>query len=147
MGATRPTWTLTLPSDVRLLPVLRAFVEAVCQTTNIPPEVTDAIVLCTHEAATNAIRHAHGHDVQTNVQLQCIRHPEEIEIQILDEGAPFDLTALPALDPAELRLGGRGVFLMRKLMDEVSCVPRGARGNALRLVKRLTNDSAPRDDT
>ena len=43
---------------------------------------------------------------------------------------------MPHLDPAEVRIGGRGVFLMRKLMDELSCQPRGERGNTLRMVKR-----------
>jgi anti-sigma regulatory factor (Ser/Thr protein kinase) len=42
------------------------------------------------------------------------------------------------MNPGELRIGGRGVFLMRALMDEVSCEPciPGQRGNTLRLVKR-----------
>ena len=54
---------------------------------------------------------------------------------MLDEGAPFDLPAVPEMDPAELRIGGRGVFLMRTLMDELTCQPRGERGNVLRMVK------------
>ena len=64
---------------------------------------------------------------------------------MLDEGAPFDLDAVPYLDPAELRLGGRGVFLMRTLMDELSCQPREQRGNTLRMVKRLGPKSPKRD--
>jgi anti-sigma regulatory factor (Ser/Thr protein kinase) len=65
-----------------------------------------------------------------------------VEIHVLDEGEPFDLQAVPQLDPAELRLGGRGVFLMRALMDEISCQPRGQRGNILRMVKRCQRGSA-----
>jgi hypothetical protein len=50
---------------------------------------------------------------------------------------------VPHLDPGEVRLGGRGVFLMRKLTDELSCQPRGARGNVLRLVKRSPAKTPP----
>ena len=44
------------------------------------------------------------------------------------------------MNPGELRIGGRGVFLMRALMDEVICEPGmpGQRGNTLRLIKRCT---------
>jgi anti-sigma regulatory factor (Ser/Thr protein kinase) len=68
--------------------------------------------------------------------VQCFLHPDSIEIRLLDEGEPFDLASVPDLNPAELRIGGRGVFLMRALMDELSCQPRGEHGNTLRMVKR-----------
>ena len=63
----------------------------------------------------------------------------------MDEGDPFDLNAVPLLDPTELRLGGRGVYLMRTLMDEVTCTRRSPRGNILCLVKHFGVDSSRRD--
>lgn len=129
--------TLTLPSDLRLLPVARAFVEAVCQVGGFDRAVTHAVVLAADEAVNNVIRHAHHNDGTTPVVLECSLLPDRIEVRLLDDGPPFDLEAVPALDPSELRVGGRGVYLMRALMDEVSCQPRTPRGNTLRLVKRL----------
>jgi anti-sigma regulatory factor (Ser/Thr protein kinase) len=63
---------------------------------------------------------------------------EAIVLIFQDQGEPFDIAQVPHLNPGELRIGGRGVFLMRALMDEVRCEPRapGQRGNTLRLVKR-----------
>ena len=136
MASETPSWTLILPSDIRLLGMVRAFVEAVCQANNFNEAATHAVVLATHEAVNNVIRHAHEGHPEAELQIQCHLCPEGLEIQLLDEGRPFDLAAVPHLDPAELRLGGRGVFLMRKLMDELSCQPRGERGNTLRMVKR-----------
>jgi anti-sigma regulatory factor (Ser/Thr protein kinase) len=43
---------------------------------------------------------------------------------------------VPHLDPGEVRVGGRGIFLMRQLMDELSSQPRSQGGNILRMVKR-----------
>jgi anti-sigma regulatory factor (Ser/Thr protein kinase) len=53
------------------------------------------------------------------------------------------LNAVPPLDPSEVRVGGRGIFLMRSLMDELSIQPRQGRGNVLRMVKRGTRVSSP----
>jgi serine/threonine-protein kinase RsbW len=130
-----PPWSLTIPSDLRLLALARAFVEAVCQVANLDERATHAVVLATDEAANNVMRHAHRDNPDAPLTIECFIHPEAIEIRLHDEGAPFDIGAVPELNPAELRVGGRGVFLMRKLMDELECQPRGERGNTLRMVK------------
>jgi serine/threonine-protein kinase RsbW len=135
MAATAP-WTLTLASDLRLLPLARSFVEAVCQVAGFDEQSTHAVVLATDEATNNVMRHAHHGNPNAQLQIQCYFCPDGIEIHIHDEGAPFDLSAVPHLDPAELRVGGRGIYLMRRLMDELTCQPRGERGNTLRMVKR-----------
>ena len=140
-----PPWCLTIPSDLRLLALARAFVEGVCHVAGLDEKATNAIVMATDEATNNVIRHAHCGHPEAPLQIQCFFCPEGIEVRLLDEGAPFDLAAVPHLDPAELRVGGRGVFLMRALMDELSCQPRGERGNTLRMVKRCQHALARRE--
>jgi serine/threonine-protein kinase RsbW len=133
--------TLTLPSDLRLLVVARTFVESICKARGLDQATTDAIVLATHEAANNVIRHAHQNNPDAQLQIQCCCGPDRIEVRILDEGEPFDIGSVPHLNPAELRIGGRGVFLMRTLMDELSCQRRGERGNTLRMIKHCGRNS------
>ena len=135
MAPDPPPWSLTIPSDLRLLALARAFVEAICQVAGFDERATHAVVLASDEATNNAMRHAHAGHPDTPLQIQCFIRPEGIEVRIHDEGAPFDLDAVEPLDPAEFRAGGRGVFLMRKLMDELTCEPRPQRGNTLRMVK------------
>ncbi len=139
---TRP-WTLTIPSDLRLLAVARAFVEAVCQAAGLDGPATHAVVLATDEATNNVMRHAHAGRPDAQLQIQCFLNRDGLEVLLLDEGVPFDLASVPHLDPKEERVGGRGVFLMRALMDELSCQPRGESGNALRMVKRCCTRPAP----
>jgi serine/threonine-protein kinase RsbW len=127
---------LTIGSDLGLLALARAFVEAVCQAAGCDEKTTHAIVLATDEALNNVMRHAHRGHPEAPIQIQCFPAADRMEIRVTDEGAPFDLAAVPHLNPAEERIGGRGVFLMRMLMDELSCQPRGERGNTLRMVKR-----------
>jgi serine/threonine-protein kinase RsbW len=127
---------LTLPSDLRLLPVARAFVESACLAGGLSPEATDAVVLAADEAVNNAMRHAHRNDMGLTVQIACVLAADCIEIHVHDEGEPFDVAAVPHIDPGEVRVGGRGVFLMRTLMDEIHCQARRPRGNTVRLIKR-----------
>jgi serine/threonine-protein kinase RsbW len=138
-------FTLTLPSDIRTVSVARSFVEAVCQACNLDRSTTYALVLATGEAVSNIIRHAHQNRPEAQFQIMCRAARDCLEIELQDDGDPFDLDAVPCLDPTELRLGGRGVFVMRSLLDEVSCTPRHPRGNVLRLVKRFCNDSEIRE--
>ena len=63
------------------------------------------------------------------------RGQDMVEVTLVDRGEPFDLQQVPHLDPGELRVGGRGVYLMRILMDEISCQSLEG-GHRLRLVKR-----------
>lgn len=117
----------------------RCFIVEICRAHAIDDGIIDAIALACHEALTNVVRHAHGHDLDKQVHVSCLPFSDRIEIQIEDEGPPFDLTKVPELDPAELRVGGRGVFLMRTIFDEVAVVPRsGGHGNLLRLVKHCS---------
>src|SRR5262245_31558407 len=131
MAQDNPRLTLTFPNDLRMLSIARSFVEAVCQTSSLDKNTVHAILLATGEAVSNVIRHAHHDRPGAQVQIQCCLRPDSLEILLLDEGEPFDLSAVPYLDPAEMRVGGRGVFLMRALMDELTCQPRQGRGNTL----------------
>jgi serine/threonine-protein kinase RsbW len=122
-----------------MLSVARAFIEAVCQTEDMDPSTVHNIVLAMGEAVTNIIRHGHREKPDASVQISCRIDAHTVEILLVDEGEPFDLNAVPYMDPGELRVGGRGVFLMRALMDELSCQPHGTKGNALRMVKRWSS--------
>lgn len=131
-----PTFTLTLPSDLKYVAVARAFVESVCEAADLDGGITSAAVLATNEAANNVVRHAHRENPDAPWHISLRLEPEALEICVHDEGNPFDLSAVPRLDPTELRIGGRGIFLIRSVMDEVVCLPREGRGNTLRMVKR-----------
>ncbi|MBM4067643.1 MAG: ATP-binding protein [Planctomycetes bacterium] len=128
---------LSIPSDLGMLGVVRAFVEAVCQTGDLDRSITHAIVLATGEAVSNIIRHAHRECPNAQLRVGCRLMAEAMEVVFVDEGQPFDLDNVPRLDPGELRVGGRGVFLMRALMDEVTCEQRQGGGNILRMVKSI----------
>lgn len=136
MAADSLPLTLVLPSELRFLTVAKAFMESVCEAGRFDAEATDAIVAAVHEAISNVIRHAHLDRPDALVQIACVLTDEAMVLEVGDEGEPFDVDSVPRLDPGAMRLGGRGVFLMRRLMDELSSHPREGGGNVLRMVKR-----------
>lgn len=129
-----PLFSLTVPSDLRCLEVVRQFVEAACGFHGFA-DFADGIVLAAHEALQNVIRHAHRGRPGAIVLIECGTCAEGFFVTLADDGEPFDVATVPRLDPAELRIGGRGVFLMRSLMDELTSRPRHPHGNVLRMVK------------
>ncbi len=138
-----PTFTLTLPSDLRVLTVARSFVEAVCEACELDRPLRHALVLATGEAVSNIVRHAHRELPHAELTIHLQVDASNIVLTFLDEGAPFDIASVPQLPPGELRIGGRGIYLLRALMDDVTCGRRGAQGNILRLVKRRNASPHP----
>ena len=137
MPSKRSAYVLTLPSDLRLLPLARTFIESICQAMSFDRCFTDAVQLATHEGLRNIIRHAHENCADALFEVQAGPIDGGIEVRLLDEGKPFDIVTVPHLEPGELRIGGRGVFLMRRLVDEIHSEPRRPCGNILRLVKHV----------
>src|SRR3954454_23569964 len=78
-------WSLTIPSDLRLLGLARAFVEAVCQVAGLDDRATHAVVLATDEATNNVMRHAHSDRPDAPIQIQCFLRPDRIEVRLHDE--------------------------------------------------------------
>jgi serine/threonine-protein kinase RsbW len=130
-----PTFSLTLPSELRMLSVARGFVEAVCQAYKLDRATTHALVIVTGEAITNIVRHAHQNRDGAQMDMHLRIMADAVEIVFQDQGEPFDLASVPELPPGELRIGGRGIYLMRTLMDELTSQPSES-GNVLRMVKR-----------
>jgi serine/threonine-protein kinase RsbW len=126
---------LTLPNDLRLLSMARHFVESVCGNLEYDRCFSEAIQIATHEALQNVMRHAHRNRPGALIHLQILPLEEGVEVRLLDEGDRFDIACVPHMEPGELRIGGRGVFLIRRLMDQVHSEPRSPQGNLLRMVK------------
>jgi serine/threonine-protein kinase RsbW len=85
------------------------------------------------EALANAMLYGNGSDASKHVRLDVSLDPECVSVLVADEGPGFDPGGVP--DPTapanRERSGGRGIFLLRRLMDEVQF---NACGNAVRLV-------------
>jgi serine/threonine-protein kinase RsbW len=79
------------------------------------------LVSCT-EAVNNAIIHGNKSDPNKSVTVRCIVEKQSLTIRVKDEGRGFDPGKLQ--DPREkknlMKESGRGVFLIRSLMDSIT---------------------------
>lgn len=98
------------------------------------------IQLATDEAASNIIEHAYEGVTDGVLDLFCGMEDQVIRIVLTDYGEPFDPSAVPMpdlkADLSDRKIGGLGIFLMRKLMDEVHYEPRDDKSNVLTMIKR-----------
>ena len=95
---------------------------------NVPVALTEAL--------SNAILRGNSDDPSKTVHVKASVDPHQLVIEVRDQGEGFDLDACTVdVGPDTLeREDGRGLFLMRKLMD---CVERfNDHGNVVRLTLR-----------
>ena len=99
------------------------------------------IQLATDEAASNIIEHAYEGINDGILELSCGMESDAIKIILVDHGAPYDPDSIPMpdlkADLSERKIGGLGIFLMRKLMDEVRYESHPEKNsNILTMIKR-----------
>lgn len=79
------------------------------------------IEMALHEALTNAVVHGSHEDPSKSVYVLCRCCIDgEVSITVRDQGQGFDAIADPTTPENLLSTHGRGIFLIRELMDEVS---------------------------
>jgi serine/threonine-protein kinase RsbW len=106
---------LTLPPNSSYLPDLRRSVARSFQ--GVDGAVMADVLLALDEAVSNAIRHGSrgGEPVQVSVE----RDGEWVEMSVRDSGPTPRLPRLPDEPPPVLETGGRGLWLILQLVDEV----------------------------
>jgi serine/threonine-protein kinase RsbW len=87
------------------------------------------IEMALREALANAVIHGNGDDSRKSVYVTCRCYMDgEVSVTVRDEGKGFDSSTV--LDPTVLEnlmfTHGRGIYLMKTLMDEVSFEEGGA---------------------
>jgi len=84
--------------------------------------------------------YGNGSDPQKRVLIEVDVRVEELAVRVTDQGVGFDPTVVPdpTLPDNLTKSGGRGIFLMKALMDEVQF---NDRGNSVTLVLRLKGET------
>ncbi|MGD8320329.1 MAG: ATP-binding protein [Gemmatimonadota bacterium] len=128
---------LELPTDIRSIEHAVEYVVRRCQACDVyASRLRLNFRVGLTEALSNAMLYGNGHDPSKRVRVEVTLADSEIKARIIDQGDGFDPSGVP--DPTTpdnlLKPGGRGLFLMRQLLDEVSF---NDRGNEVTLVLRL----------
>ena len=89
------------------------------------------------EAMVNAIKHAGPKEPEQMVRIVISLHKDDLTIRVYDDGQGFDINSIPAPNFEELEDRGRGIFLIRTLMDSV-CYRKSSTENILEMKKKLS---------
>jgi serine/threonine-protein kinase RsbW len=128
-----------IPSDVRLIERVVELVHRECQELDYAQrQIMLNVPVALTEALSNAILRGNLDDPAKHVHVRAEVDTVRLVVEVGDEGGGFDLDA-SLIDPTTPgnvdREDGRGLFLMRKLMDRVERVE-GAHGSIVRMTLR-----------
>ncbi len=112
---------LTLDSELSSVEPVEARAEQLSREAGFDEDTSSQIAMVTREAVINAILHGNKRDPNKKVRIDFALSDSALSITIADEGLGLDPDSVP--DPCApeniLRSSGRGIFLMRAIMDEV----------------------------
>ena len=129
---------LSLVGALDDLPRIANFIEEACTAIGLAPAARFDLQLAVEEACCNVIEHAYeGAGGALSVRFEACG--EDVVITVRDWGKPFDPSAIPEPDIAapldERPVGGLGLYLMQRLMDQVAFTFSPEGGNTLVMAK------------
>jgi serine/threonine-protein kinase RsbW len=113
--------SIEIPSLSENIRIIESFIDNAKEKYHLDDDIYGNIMIAVTEAVNNAIRHGNKDDSSKNVIISLSLEEGLIKFKIEDEGKGFDFHKLPdPTSPENLsKPGGRGIFLMKHLSDEV----------------------------
>lgn len=120
---------IQIPSLVENIRIVESFIDNVKDKFSIDDDIYGNIMVAVTESVNNAIRHGNKEDKNKNVTLAASCEENALLFTIEDEGTGFDPEKLedPTAPENLEKIGGRGIFLMKHLSDEVKFANEGRR--------------------
>lgn len=124
---------LTLPATLEHLTKMLSFIKEKVKELGFPESEAAKIELACEEALVNIINYAYPTSQSGSITIECSEFKiRGIQITLRDQGIPFE----PRIPDDKESLGGRGIMLINKIMDEVK-YSRKNKTNILVLIKYL----------
>ncbi len=108
----------------------------------VDDEIAFKVRLSLDECVTNSFRHGHRGDERRPITISYLVEHDKVTMKVRDQGPGFDFGLIPdpTLDENLMQIGGRGVFLTLKMMDEVRF---NDVGNEVTMIKYLHGKEEP----
>lgn len=132
---------ITISSSTKNLAKIREFVEQKALDMGFDSTLANQIVLSVDEACTNIIKYTHKFDESNIIELQIDENSKAIKITINYQGASFDPNNVNDPDMKsyfeKFQVGGLGIPLMKKFMNDIIYLHKKPDVNTLILTKTL----------
>jgi serine/threonine-protein kinase RsbW len=115
------TISIQIPSIIENIRMIESFIDNAKERFHLDEDLYGNIMIAVTEAVNNAIKHGNEGNSSKNVFLSLTLDENLLKFVVKDEGPGFDHNELPdPTSPENLeKPGGRGIFLMKHLSDEV----------------------------
>lgn len=109
----------SLPENIR---IVESFIDSAQEKYEFGDDMYGNVMVAVTESVNNAILHGNKSDAKKNVSISLLMDETKLTFIIADQGPGFEFDNLPdPTAPENLeKVGGRGIFLMRNLADDVS---------------------------
>ena len=132
------SYTIDLPRDALTVPIVRRLCQGAMAELGVSRTCTNEVAIAVTEACANVIEHSSDSDDDYEVRVAVNEH--KCEIRVIDTGRGFDAESLSS-DGADVSAErGRGIQLMRALVDKVRFESKPEAGTVVHLEKRLEFD-------
>jgi serine/threonine-protein kinase RsbW len=113
---------MTCRSDAREIPKVEKFLDKVNKKAHLDDGTMYRLLVATTEAVNNAILHGNKSNPKKRVRVSCQLVRQMLTMSVQDSGKGFDPNSLanPLEEENLLKESGRGIFLIRSLIDDVS---------------------------
>ena len=115
----KPEREIVLPNEPARLGEIREFVLSFLTDIRAPVEISQDVLLAVGEATANAIRHGRRTAGRSEVRAGVKLDGTDVVVTIADDGTGFDMGEVKGRQQDRFASGGRGLFLMEELMDDV----------------------------
>jgi serine/threonine-protein kinase RsbW len=114
--------SMRVPADLACLEEVVEAVSARGRQEGLSHEKLFHLALATEEIFVNICKYSYPEGVG-EVEVACGPEGDRFVVEIADKGVPFDISSLPDPDVLagieERKIGGLGIFLIKKMTDEV----------------------------
>ena len=120
---------IEIPSLQENIRMIESFIDNAKERFELEDDIYGNIMIAVTEAVNNAIKHGNCNRKADNVSLTLFIDENSIRFEIKDQGEGFDYENLPdPTAPENLsKPGGRGIFLMKQLSDDVTFKDNGSK--------------------
>ena len=130
---------LIVPARYDRIKQICAFVVEAAEMAGLDESGVFHCQIAVDEACTNIIEHGYEGEDRGHIEVICVASPEALKIDLRDQAQPFDVSQVPEpqlnLSLDETRVGGLGIYFMKKMMDDVAYSHENGT-NSLVLIKR-----------
>lgn len=112
---------ISIPSLIENIRIIESFIDNAREKFKLNDDIYGNIMISVTECVSNAIIHGNKKDKKKVVNIELRFLDDQVRFIVEDEGEGFDFQSLkdPTAPEQIQKLGGRGVYIMKHLSDEV----------------------------